>query len=633
MHIPDAYLSPETQAAAFAVVAPILIVAARRTRATLETRQMPLLSVGAAFCFAVQMFNIPAIGGTTAHALGTVLLTILLGPWTAILTMTLNLAVQALFFGDGGVLSLGVNAIDMAVIPAFVGHNLYRLIARTAGAGTSRTFGAAALASYAGTSVAALSAGSILGLQPLIAHDGAGRALFFPFGWSISLPAMLGSHLLIAAPAEAIITVSALAYLWRNFPDLTLSTRAVRAGSRLRLGRTVGLVLLLTPIGLIAGGTAWGEWDPDTLKGLIGYVPSGAARSHDLIRPLLPDYALPNAHGALWDVAGYVVSALVGGVLVALVTRSFIRHGAKPLPAAEVRSAPQRVLPVWLTSSEPLLVTTTKSGARPWIESLLLRMRSSIEETVARERVARLPGVLQRMPATVKAVLALAGLVLIALTRRPELLAGSFGAILCLAAASRIPLRAFMGRVLGAALFFGGVVSLPLALNQVTPGRVLIGHGAFALSDAGIVLAATMLVRLCCGIGLTLLWTVTTRWQDLSRSLGVLGLPAAARTGITLAYRYLFVTMDTLEEMATARRSRQFGQIDKRQAREYAGAGSAILFGKSYCFMEEVHMAMRSRCFDREPLVRPRPRLRARTALAAAAGALLLAAIGVMHAI
>src|SRR5579872_1010532 len=102
MHIPDAYLSPTTQAIALAAMAPVWFVAARRTRRELTTKQAPLLSMGAAFCFAVQMFNIPAVGGTTAHALGAALLAILVGPWAAVLGLTLTLAIQALLFGDGG---------------------------------------------------------------------------------------------------------------------------------------------------------------------------------------------------------------------------------------------------------------------------------------------------------------------------------------------------------------------------------------------------------------------------------------------------------------------------------------------------------------------------------------------------
>jgi cobalamin biosynthesis protein CbiM len=107
MHIPDAYLSPATHAVTAGVMLPLWTLAVRRSANALSARQVPLLSLGAAFCFTIQMFNVPAVGGTTAHAVGATLLAILLGPWAALLAVTLTLAVQAIFFGDGGILALG----------------------------------------------------------------------------------------------------------------------------------------------------------------------------------------------------------------------------------------------------------------------------------------------------------------------------------------------------------------------------------------------------------------------------------------------------------------------------------------------------------------------------------------------
>jgi energy-coupling factor transporter transmembrane protein EcfT len=124
--------------------------------------------------------------------------------------------------------------------------------------------------------------------------------------------------------------------------------------------------------------------------------------------------------------------------------------------------------------------------------------------------------------------------------------------------------------------------------------------GGFTVSGPGAEAAITMLLRLACGIGTMLLLTQTTRWHSLVKGLRSLGLPEGICGGLTLAYRYLFVTVATLEEMVIARKSRQIGHAmagsaAKDHAREYAGAGAAILFGKSYALMEEVHMAMRSR--------------------------------------
>src|ERR1051326_6090956 len=129
MHIPDSVLSPVTCAAAGVAMAPVWSVAARRVRRTLGTRQMPLLALGAAFCFTIMMFNIPALGGTTAHPIAGTLLAVLLGPWAALIGISVALAIQALFFGDGGLLAYGANAFTMAFVLPFVGYSVYRLAA------------------------------------------------------------------------------------------------------------------------------------------------------------------------------------------------------------------------------------------------------------------------------------------------------------------------------------------------------------------------------------------------------------------------------------------------------------------------------------------------------------------------
>lgn len=73
------------------------------------------------------MFNLPIPGGTTAHAVGGTLLAVLIGPWAACLALTVTLLLQALLFGDGGILAFGANALNMAVIMPFVGYACYRL--------------------------------------------------------------------------------------------------------------------------------------------------------------------------------------------------------------------------------------------------------------------------------------------------------------------------------------------------------------------------------------------------------------------------------------------------------------------------------------------------------------------------
>ena len=79
------------------------------------------------------MFNIPVPGGTTAHGVGATLIAIVLGPWAAVIGVSVALIIQALFFGDGGILAIFANCFNMAIVMPFVGYGLYRLLAGSIG--------------------------------------------------------------------------------------------------------------------------------------------------------------------------------------------------------------------------------------------------------------------------------------------------------------------------------------------------------------------------------------------------------------------------------------------------------------------------------------------------------------------
>ena len=87
-----------------------------------------MLGIGTSLSFLIMMFNLPAPGGTSAHAVGAVLIAILLGPWASCLAVSVALAMQALLFGDGGILAFGANAFCMAVVMPFVGYAVYKLL-------------------------------------------------------------------------------------------------------------------------------------------------------------------------------------------------------------------------------------------------------------------------------------------------------------------------------------------------------------------------------------------------------------------------------------------------------------------------------------------------------------------------
>ncbi|MGA2286725.1 MAG: cobalt transporter CbiM [Dehalococcoidia bacterium] len=219
MHVPDGYLSPLTCGVGYVAATPFWLVASARVKKAVGGRTVPLLAVFSAFTFTIMMFNVPVPGGTTAHAVGATLVAIVLGPWAAVLSTSVALIIQALFFGDGGVTAIGVNCFNMAVALPLTGYLTYRLIAGRSDMLSQRRVVAAAAGSYIGISVAALLVGVELGLQPHIASTN-GIPNYSPYGFGAAVPSMLVAYVFGASFVEACVTALGLAYLQKSFPEI-----------------------------------------------------------------------------------------------------------------------------------------------------------------------------------------------------------------------------------------------------------------------------------------------------------------------------------------------------------------------------------------------------------------------------
>src|SRR5450432_479273 len=206
MHIPDGYLSPSTCAVFYVSSAPFWYVALQRVKKALHTRLVPLVSLFAAFCFVIMMFNLPLPGGTTGHAVGIGLATVVLGPWAAMLAVSIALVIQALFFGDGGITAIGANCFNMAIVGSLVSYAVYRAIAARSTLTAPRRVLAAGLAGYAAINVSALCAAIEFGIQPIFYRDAAGAPLYCPYPLNIAIPAMMIGHLTIAGLAELFVS-------------------------------------------------------------------------------------------------------------------------------------------------------------------------------------------------------------------------------------------------------------------------------------------------------------------------------------------------------------------------------------------------------------------------------------------
>lgn len=294
---------------------PVWYIAARTVQKTLQAKQIPLLSLSAAFTFVIMMFNIPIPGGSTGHMTGGVIATMLVGPWAALIALSLTLTIQALLFGDGGITTLGANCFNLALITPVSGYYAYHAIA--AGApGPRRQWLALAIAGYIAINLTALAAAVELGVQPMIAHSPDGRPLYAPYPLSVTIPAMGLSHLLIFGPIEALGTAMTISYVLKT-NEIVLYKPASNPLRPLWIGLLI--LIILTPIGLIAQGFGWGEWPPEELGRILGYVPQGMQGLKSLWNSALSGYNIPGFNGPLHSALGYIISAALGSGLIVLI--------------------------------------------------------------------------------------------------------------------------------------------------------------------------------------------------------------------------------------------------------------------------------------------------------------------------
>jgi cobalt/nickel transport system permease protein len=345
MHIPDGYLSPTSCAALYAGSAPFWYIALGRVKKALHTRLVPLISLFSAFCFLIMMFNLPLPGGTTGHAVGIGLATVVLGPWAAMLAVSVALVIQALFFGDGGITAIGANCFNMAIVGSLVTYVCYRALAGRSPIASFRRVVAAGLAGYVAINVSALLAAIEFGIQPLLFRDAMGTPLYCPYPLNVSIPAMMIGHLTIAGMAELIVSAGLVALLQQSDPSLLKATAGAAAAlNEIGPGRATrrlhslwaGLctLMILTPLGILAVGTAWGEWiasdfsNPAIRQQIAGaslqqpapeHAPKGLEQLSQVWTAPFSHYAPPYIRSATF---GYFLSAMFGAGLVILACAS-----------------------------------------------------------------------------------------------------------------------------------------------------------------------------------------------------------------------------------------------------------------------------------------------------------------------
>jgi cobalt/nickel transport system permease protein len=328
MHIPDGYLSPVTSIIMFIIVLPFWGIGIRKLREKMTSRNVPLIALIAAFSFVIMMFNVPLPGGTTAHAVGGALAAIVMGPEIATMAVSIALVIQAFFFGDGGILALGANCFNMAVVLPYVSYAIYQAFSKNQPPNSKRRITGAALGGWGGLTVAAFFAAVEFGIQPMLFHTANGTPLYAPYPLSVSIPAMLIPYALIASVVEGLVTAMVVVYLQRaNQPALEFAKKAeispeLSGFAKWRaLWTGLAVLIVLVPVGLLAPGTSWGEWSTQQLSGLgLAFIPEGMARLSGLWSAPLPGYDLPALKNANLS---YILSGIVGTIVIGIVAWLF----------------------------------------------------------------------------------------------------------------------------------------------------------------------------------------------------------------------------------------------------------------------------------------------------------------------
>jgi cobalt/nickel transport system permease protein len=220
VHIPDGFIAPQVYLPAAAAAGGGWFYGLRRLRSHLDERALPRLAVTTGLAFGLMSLSVPLPGGTSVHAMGIGLLALTFGVWTAFLSMSLVLLLQAVMFGEGGITTLPVNALAMGLAgsaAACLVHGALRRVHREA---------AVFAGAFAGVMTAALVLAVVLGLQPVLAHRPDGTPLFFPFGLRVTLPAVLIPHAVVGV-GEGALTLLVLRFLGR----LDGAPRAQRTGA------------------------------------------------------------------------------------------------------------------------------------------------------------------------------------------------------------------------------------------------------------------------------------------------------------------------------------------------------------------------------------------------------------------
>jgi len=267
--------------------------------------------------------------------------------------------------------------------------------------------------------------------------------------------------------------------------------------------------------------------------------------------------------------------------------------------------------PTWLVSGELALCPCGCIGKRKkgsFVEKTLSGASNVMRSAMFGDDVAQQRGLLQRIDPRVK-ILSLLGLLIVtAFIRNIPILVAMYVSTVLLAIVSALPLGFFVKRVWLFIPIFTGIIVIPAMFSFITPGTIVLplwtwhGHEV-GITSQGLTGAGLLVMRVATSVSLVVLLTLTTPWTKLLAGLRALYVPRIFILIIGMAYRYIFLLLNSVTDMYTARKARSVGndQGDYKQGRTFVTATAGAIFGKAHTLSEEVHMAMVSRGYRGDP--------------------------------
>lgn len=538
MHIPDGMLSTPVAVVSGATSAGFVGYAVAWTKRNLSEHRTVLMSVMSALVFALQMLNFPIAPGISGHFSGGAAVAILLGPWPAVIVMTTVLLVQAFLFADGGIVALGANVLNLAVVGPLTGYLMWRAL--TAWRRDDKGRSAAA---FAAAWLAVVVAACAVAVEVWLS----GRAPLVP-----ALAALAGWHAVVGV-GEGLITAGLVSFVARVRPDVVED-----AG---RTDRTAVLALVVTTV--FAVSLSWlASSRPDALEYVAtssGFGAEGALRAAPLADYLFPGVENDAVAGVLAGLVGIAITAvaLIGAARALRARRNSSHrpelHGHEhEHPAEPTHGHPHHH------------VANEHEHAHP----------------LSFERYTYLVSPLHALDprAKILAVLAFVLGVVLSPPLRPLELVLAVALIAGLTLIARLPLGAVFGR----------------SVWVLLPALTIAVFAPFTAD--GWVLAWSIITKAWLSALAVLLLSATTPPPRLLLGLRKLGLPSIFAETLTFLYRFVTVLAEHVTSMRRAIQSRGYG-LDRVALVRLYGNLAGNLFVRTYERGERVHASMLSRGF------------------------------------